>query len=268
MRPVISGRFLPKRYASSQNTLDQGLNSSIYFLRGIASVSPVSRKRSCRGMVSLILTRWPRQTTKFSIEVLKQPLRTTIAVEILDFAEFKVEEELHIVISVKDFKSIITHAGITNTNIRALYSKPSSPMQLTYSENGMQCEFILMTTGESRATSITPAANLGQAASKKPAARKPLEAMSSLKRSRSGTEMPPPLGVAGDLAREHTKRKTSRPSPPPPQPSIQSDALFLPADDDHKWDPVNYEDEASEMLLWNVDGDVSSVIIRLFVSCS
>ncbi|KAA8573156.1 hypothetical protein MFRU_027g00070 [Monilinia fructicola] len=191
-------------------------------------------------------------------EVLKQPLRTTIAVETLEFVEFAVEEQLHIVISVKDFKSIIAHAGITNTNIRALYSNPSSPMQLTYKEDGMQCEFILMTTGEARPASVAPAANASRAASKNLAVRQPLEATSSLKRTRSGTEMAPPAGPAPSLARESTRRKISRPSPPPPQPSIQSEALFLPADDDRRWDPVDYEDEDNEMLLWNADIDEAS----------
>ncbi|KAI9646766.1 hypothetical protein NHQ30_004765 [Ciborinia camelliae] len=197
-------------------------------------------------------------TEKIMSEVLKQPLRTTIAVETLEFVEFTVEEQLHIVISVKDFKSIIAHAGISNTNIRALYSNPSFPMQLTYSEDGIHCEFILMTTGEARAASITPAANGSRAASKKPAVRQPLEATSTLKRTRSGSAMAPPAGPAPNLARENTTRKISRPSPPPPQPSIQSEALFLPADDDRRWDPVDYEDEDNEMLLWDANVDESS----------
>ncbi|TGO46368.1 hypothetical protein BCON_0329g00070 [Botryotinia convoluta] len=192
-------------------------------------------------------------------KVLKQPLRTTIAVETLEFVEFTVEEQLHIAISVKDFKSIIAHAGITNTNIRALYSNPSSPMQLTYSEGGLQCEFILMTTGEARAASATPATNGSRAVLKKPAIRQPLEAASSLKRTRSGSEMAAPVGPNPSLVRENTRRKVSRPSPPPPQPSIQSQALFMPAnDDDRRWDPVDYEDEDNEMLLWDVTVDESS----------
>ncbi|KAM0154267.1 hypothetical protein ACHAQE_007260 [Botrytis cinerea] len=192
-------------------------------------------------------------------EVLKQPLRTTIAVETLEFVEFTVEEQLHIVISVKDFKSIIAHAGISNTNIRALYSNPSSPMQLTYSEGGMQCEFILMTTGEARAASATPAINGSRAASRKPVIRQPLEAASSLKRTRSGSEMAAPVGPNPSLVQENTRRKASRPSPPPPQPSIQSQALFMPAnDDDRRWDPVDYEDEDNEMLLWDATADESS----------
>ncbi|EDN90607.1 hypothetical protein SS1G_00007 [Sclerotinia sclerotiorum 1980 UF-70] len=193
-----------------------------------------------------------------TMPVLKQPLRTTIAVETSEFVEFSVEEQLHIITSVKDFKSIIAHAGITNTNIRALYSNPSSPMQLTYSEDGMQCEFILMTTGEARAISTIPATN-GVRASKGPAVRQALEATSSLKRTRFGSEMAAPVDPEQNLIRENTRRKISRPSPPPPQPSIQSQALFMPAnDDDRRWDPVDYEYEDNEMLLWDANVDESS----------
>jgi len=87
----------------------------------------------------------------------KATLHTTIAVDTLEFGEFVVEEKLHIIISVKDFKSIIAHAGMANTMVKALYSRPTSPMQLTYNEDGILSEFILMTIGESRAASATPA---------------------------------------------------------------------------------------------------------------
>ncbi|PQE11921.1 hypothetical protein CJF31_00000033 [Rutstroemia sp. NJR-2017a BVV2] len=190
-------------------------------------------------------------------EVLKQPLRTTIAVDTLEFVEFAVDEQLHIVISVKDFKSIIAHAGITNTNVRAMYSQPTKPMQLTYNDDGILCEFILMTTGESRAASATPAVNAARASSKQPAARPTLEATSSLKRPRADSEMPPPPAPGPSLTRENTRRKIARPSPPPPEPSLQSQALFFPeADDDRRWDPVDH-DEENEMLLWDANVDES-----------
>jgi len=192
--------------------------------------------------------------TDIEAEILKQPLHTTIAIDTLEFGEFSVEEKLHIVVSVKDFKSIITHAGITNTMVKALYSRPSSPMQLTYSDEGVLSEFILMTIGESRGGSATPAPNAARANSKRPALRQPLEATSSSRRTKN-SEMPPPAaGAAPSLGRETAKSKVSRPSPPPPQPSIQSQALFFPeADEDRRWDPVNYEEE--EMLLWDTGAD-------------
>lgn len=178
-------------------------------------------------------------------------MHTTIAIDTLEFGEFTVEEKLHIVISVKDFKSIVAHAGTTNTIVKAMYSHPSSPMQLTYSDESLLSEFILMTIGESRGASATPAANAIRANSKRPASRQPLEATPASKRT-TNSEMPPPLMSAAPSL----KSKTSRPSPPPPQPSVQSEALFFPeADDDRRWDPVNYDEEEDEMLLWDAGGD-------------
>jgi cell cycle checkpoint control protein RAD9A len=189
-----------------------------------------------------------------TIEVLKQPLHTTIAIDTLEFGEFSVEEKLHIVISVKDFKSIISHAGTINTTVRALYSHPSSPMQLTYSDEGIVSEFILMTTGESRGASAAPTVRAG---SKRPASRPPLEATPSSKRPANPEMRPPSASAAPSINREVTARgKVSRPSPPPPQPSIQTDALFFPeADDDRRWDPVNFDEEEDEMLLWDAGGN-------------
>lgn len=190
--------------------------------------------------------------TDFGTEILKQPLRTTIAVDTLEFAEFSVEEQLHIVISVKDFKSIITHAGITNTIVKALYSRPQCPMQLTYSDEGMTSEFILMTSGEVRGLSQAPVPEASRAGSKRPATRQPLEA-------RSNSEMPPPpASAAPSRARENANKRAPRPSPPPPQPSIQSNALFMPQnDEDRRWDPVN-DDDDEPMLLWDT-GEVDNV---------
>ena len=165
-------------------------------------------------------------------------------------------------ISVKDFKSIIAHAGINNTTVKARYSHPSSPMQLTYSDEGLQAEFILMTIGESRAGSSTPTPHVSRTSSKRPASRQPLDAAPSSKRLAS-SEMPPPsAGAASSAIREASKAKATRPSPPPPQPSIQPDALFFPEpDDDQRWDPVNYDEEEDEMLLWDAGGDSVSAVI-------
>ncbi|KAL2067972.1 hypothetical protein VTL71DRAFT_16070 [Oculimacula yallundae] len=182
-------------------------------------------------------------------EILKQPLHTTIAVDTLEFGEFSVEEKLHIVISVKDFKAIVAHAGISNTMVKALYSHPASPMQFSYSEDGILSEFILMTIGDLRGASATPAANASRANSKRPASRQPLEATSSSKRTATSQMPPPPTSAAPSLAREATR--VPRPSPPPPQPSEQSQSLFLPADDDDRqWDPSRFEED-EEMLLWD-----------------
>lgn len=196
-------------------------------------------------------------------EILKQPLHTTIAVDTLEFGEFIVEEKLHIIISVKDFKSIIAHAGITNTVVKALYSRPTSPMQLTYSEDGILSEFILMTIGESRGASATPAPNASRTGTKRPASRQPLEARSSSTRTAASGMPPPPTTAAPSLSREPTRARVSRPSPPPPQPSLQSEALFVTeADDDRRWDPANFDEEEDEMLLWDTPGDKETVTMN------
>lgn len=185
-------------------------------------------------------------------EILRQPLHTTIAIDTLEFGEFAVEEKLHIIISVKDFKSIVTHAGITNTIVKALYSHPASPMQITYNDEGLMSEFILMTIGEARGSSETPAINASRANSKRPASRQPVEAMPSSKRVANSEMPPPPMSAAPSMNREPSRTKMPRPSPPPPQPSLASEDLFLPgADDDRRWDPVDYEEEADEMLKWD-----------------
>jgi len=135
-------------------------------------------------------------------------------------------------------------------------------MQLSYSDEGLQAEFILMTIGESRAGSSTPVTNASRASSKRPAPRQPLEATPNSKRTASSGMPPPPPIAAPGVTREATRAKTSRPSPPPPQPSIQPDALFFPEpDDDQRWDPVNYDEEEDEMLLWDAGGDSVSVVI-------
>jgi cell cycle checkpoint control protein RAD9A len=199
-------------------------------------------------------------------EILKQPLHTTISIDTLQFGDFSVEEKLHIVISVKDFKSIIAHAGTTNTTVKALYSRPSSPMQLTYSEDGILSEFILMTMGEHRGASATPAPNASRANSKRPASRQPLEATPGAKRAATSEMPPPPTSAAPSISREATRSKVTRPSPPPPQPSIQSEALFFPeADEDRRWDPVNYDEEEDEMLLWDAGGNTVCKIYCCFV---
>lgn len=198
-------------------------------------------------------------------EVLKQPLHTTIAIDILEFGQFSVQEKLHIVISVKDFKSIVTHASITNTMVKAHYSQPSNPMQLTYGDDGINAEFILMTIGESRGASATPAPGGSRANSRQPASRQRLEATSSSKRTNTTEMPPPPLMAAPSVSREILGRKDSRPSPPPPQPSVHSQSLFLePEDDDQRWEPHEYDEDEGEMVSWDDGGQSNRVSAQVF----
>lgn len=169
------------------------------------------------------------------------------------------EERLHIVISVKDFKTIVAHAGVTNTIVKALYSHPSSPMQITYSDEGMMCEFILMTIGESRGSSATPAPNAGRATASRSASRQPLDATAGSRRAPSSNMPPPSVSAAPSISRENPRKKSSAPSQPLPASTQQSDSLFVPQDDDDRqWDPVNYEDDDHEELLWDAEQNAVS----------
>ena len=139
-------------------------------------------------------------------------------------------------------------------------------MQFTYSEDGLLSEFILMTIGEVRGNSVTPAPNAPRVASKRPASRQPLEATTNSNRA-TPVEMPPPP-PRGASMREPSRNRDVRPSPPPPQPSIPSDALFMPrADDDNDrmWDPVNQDDDDDDMLMWGQGGGDVSVLFELVV---
>jgi cell cycle checkpoint control protein RAD9A len=188
---------------------------------------------------------------------LKQPLHTSVAIDTAEFSEFNVEEKLHIVISVKDFKTIIMHAGITNNTVSAAYSHPSRPMQLKYTDEGMSTEFILMTIGDFRGSSTTPAPGVTRGISSKTGARQHLEASSNRIGVNAAPSMPPPSRAAApSISRESSKAKVRRPSPPPPQPSLQSESLFFPdPDDDQRWDPADYDDEDEEPLGWDASAN-------------
>jgi cell cycle checkpoint control protein RAD9A len=141
------------------------------------------------------------------------------------------------------------------TSVSAAYSYPLSPLQLKYSDIGMTCEFVLMTIGDPRGTSTTPGPGAGRSGSNRPGARQPLEASSNRSGNNSAYSMPPPpRSAAPSINREIGRARITRPSPPPPQPSLQSESLFIPADDDdRRWDPADEEDE--EMLGWDASAD-------------
>lgn len=191
-------------------------------------------------------------------EILKQPLQTTVAIDTLEFLEFLVEQKLHIVISVKDFKAIVAHAGILNTVVSAIYSEPSRPMQISYGENGILSEFILMTIGESRGSSVIPgpsAARTGSVRARVSTEASPSRASKSGSAGHSITMPPPPRSAAPSICRESQRARISKPSPEPPQPSLSENEMFFPdtrpKDDDRRWDPVGEEEEDEDMLLWD-----------------
>lgn len=168
----------------------------------------------------------------------------------LEFSEFAVEELLHIIINVKDFKAIIAHCGHLNVMVKASYSQPSSPMQLTYDLDGIMSNFILMTVGGS---SFMSTLNQKRKESKRPGSEQPQGTGKPLHKKSS-----PQRSILKDLPdKDIVSERPSQPrimitSPPPPKPSIQSESLFLPKEDnDRKWEPLNFDEEEEEMLLWD-----------------
>ena len=99
---------------------------------------------------------------------MKKPLQTSIAVETDEFDDIDVEDKLHIVISVKDFRAIIQHAGITGNDVSARYSLPARPIQLTYSGDAITCEFLIMTVGERGSNPAQKTKKRGKSASAAP----------------------------------------------------------------------------------------------------
>ncbi|KAI1096624.1 Rad9-domain-containing protein [Rostrohypoxylon terebratum] len=194
-------------------------------------------------------------------EVLKKPLHTSIAVERDEFEDFVVEEDkLHIVISVKDFRAIILHAGLIGCPISAFYSMPSKPMQFKYDGDGIKCEFLLMTVGERGAPGQKAKKTRGNAKGPKPPQ---LEAAASRATSHAPTpapQMPPPRSQAPRVDPVPSLRPPiTRPSQRPPPATMQSESLFVPQEDEHQWDPVNVggdeDEEETGRLEWDVSGD-------------
>lgn len=193
-------------------------------------------------------------------EVLKQPLETAIAIHTEDFEDFHMQEGMHIVISVKDFRAIVTHAETLKNPISASFSHPTRPLQFSYQNFGIHSEFTLMTTGDHRGTSSTPNPKFvsTRSSSRQPSVV-PLQG-----KSRAASEMPPPARPsAGKPLSSQIQRPSLREQVRPASVATDDDpdpeSLFVPndgRDDDQTWDPPNYEQgEDDEMLGWDASND-------------
>ena len=161
---------------------------------------------------------------------------------------------MHIVISVKDFKAIVTHAETLRGPISAHFSFPTRPLQFSYQNSGMHCDFTLMTTGDYRNASSTPNPNFisNRSASRQSSIVPPPVSI------RQVSEMPPPPARAAGtkpFSRQNQRSsldgQTSHPQTAGSDPD--SESLFIPgAVDDQTWDPPNFEpEEEEEMLGWD-----------------
>lgn len=219
--------------------------------------------------------------------VLRKPLQTSIAVEADEFDEIDVEDKLHIVISVKDFRSIIQHAGIAGSDLCARYSLPSKPIQFSYAADAMVCEFLIMTVGE-RGSQPNQKVKKGQKSTAQAAAPR-LEAVSrrtsvapseAPQQQQQPQQKPPPelaqawtpsasarpqaSGVPRPAAavRAGASRMSAfdlRPSQKPPPPTLRSESLFV---EDEGWEPVQDEDEDADegaRLGWDHSADPDPV---------
>ncbi|OBT87824.1 hypothetical protein VE02_02133 [Pseudogymnoascus sp. 03VT05] len=191
-------------------------------------------------------------------EVLKQPLHTSIAIDTTEFSQFNVEDMLHIIISVKDFKAIVQHAGSLDTEVSAAYSYPSKPMQLKYGDDGVTSEFILMTIGDYKATSAVPLPNtiMRNSASAAPSRQQTEDPSVANAVQPAASMQPPPRSGAPPSTLLGHRVRALRHSPPLPQPSIDSDSLFVPDDEeDRRWNPSGYGGEDEELLGWDAGTD-------------
>ena len=186
-------------------------------------------------------------------EVLKQPLQTAVTINTLEFEEFNAQELVHIGISVKDFRNIVSHADSLKATITALYSKPTQPLQCSYSGEGLRCEFTLMTIGTFRGSTI-PATSRAQ--THEP--RQQSAAAESSYETRGNPEMPRPLRAS---VRPNTRRtgalgthSEATHSNADQDPDSQS--MFVSADDDDRvWGPQDNQDDESGVLGWNASAD-------------
>ncbi|KAI0468336.1 Rad9-domain-containing protein [Xylaria cf. heliscus] len=195
-------------------------------------------------------------------EVLKKPLQTSVAVARDEFNNFHVgEDNLHIVISVKDFRAVIQHASILGVDLLANYSIPARPMQLRYDGDGIKCEFLLMTVGERGAPSHK---NKRARSNVKAAAGPQLEETVT----RANSHAPTPVPVAAPITPQSRpnpipslRPPIERPSQRPPPATLESESLFVPQDNDEQWEPVNVdeddEEEENARLGWDTSADLN-----------
>lgn len=218
--------------------------------------------------------------------VLKKPLRTTISLEIDEFDDIDVEDDLHIVITVKDFRAIIQHAGITGNDISTRYSLPACPIQLAYLGDSISCEFLIMTVGD-RGANPAQKTKKGRKSAPPKTAGPRLEAISR-RTSVAPSEPPQPpqnqpepapqpaptasLSARPQLSTARASASRSgvfdlRPTQqqPPPQATMMSESLFV--DDDGGWEPMRDEDEDEEednaRLGWDHSAEPVSLITLL-----
>ncbi|PHH82870.1 hypothetical protein CDD82_4508 [Ophiocordyceps australis] len=179
--------------------------------------------------------------------VLKKPLHTSIAVEVDEFDDIDVEDKLHIVISVKDFRAIIQHAGFTANAISARYSIPAHPIQFTYAADAISCEFLVMTVGD-RASNPNQKTTKNEKTVGRKAKTSPKSAPQTMNAAAASdapkSRLVPSSTSHMGIARASASRIGAfnlRPSQnAPPRQTLQSEGLFV---EDDGWEPLADQDQ-------------------------
>lgn len=116
-------------------------------------------------------------------------MKTSIALDLALFDNFDAQEQIHTIISVKDFRAVVAHAvTLLNSTIAAYYSVPGRPLQFAYNHDGMSCQFTLMTAGNAGANS-EPASRMQSRAPSRQSTRAPSVANSRAGNSSNGVQV-------------------------------------------------------------------------------
>ena len=171
---------------------------------------------------------------------------------------------MHVVINVRDFKAIVTHAETLKGAISASFSHPTKPLQFSYQNAGLLAEFTLMTSGDFRGASATPNPNF---ISTKPSTLQP-SIVPTLMPTQTANEMLPPARRLADkpLGTQKPGMVSQGPTQQPQSfnQAIDEENLFMPAPDmDHAWDAPDYNaPEEEEMLGWDANNEHHSASIH------
>ncbi|KAK3938371.1 hypothetical protein QBC46DRAFT_390476 [Diplogelasinospora grovesii] len=251
------------RWAIASRTLRQLMD---HFGPGIELLDINSDDEACIMNFTCFTEKVTKRGANSNEAVLKKPLHTNIAVDMEEFDDIQVQDKLHIIISVKDFRAILQHAQTTSGELSSCYSEPGRPMKLSYGGDGVLYEFILMTIGEKDASAQKHKSSRSAA---QKATRPELEAASrrssSVANANPNQAQAPPPAVTGDQQqaqdafrkpstqrtqiRSRQPRFEIRPSPMPPPATDRSESLFVnQADDDRLWEPVNPDADEEEDL--------------------
>lgn len=236
-----------------------------------------------------------RSVTNKVAEVLKKPMHTSIEIEIDEFEDIELEDQLHIVMNVRDFRSVVQHAAILGNNLTARYSTPARPIQITYTGDAVACEYLLMTVGErignpaQKTKKSARGGNKGAAAQQRqntliPASRRTSAAPSEVEapqqqqqlqrqestdsaaaQPRPGSMAPPPPSMMSARSAIRPSAFDLRPSQRPPPPgTMRSEGLFVD-DAEDQWAPLNEEDDDEEnaRLEWDHSAQRVSVLVEI-----